>query len=83
MLPPRDAIDEIEVCRAVRATGAAGGPIDVLCPVTDGLADLGPVEGTLTAFDGVPVRETVVLDAADKGFVGDLAGDRVKLVILV
>lgn len=34
----------------------------------------GPVDGT-RAFDGVPVREAVALEAALNGFVGDLAGD--------
>lgn len=70
---PFDATDDTEACLVVRDAGAAGGPIDVLCAGTD-VRVRAPANATL-AFDGVPVRDAAVLDAALKGFVGDLLGD--------
>lgn len=69
---PLDATDDIEACR--RDAGTAGGGIDVLWELIE-VRVRAPAEGTLAALDGVPVLETVVLDAALSGLVGDLAGD--------
>lgn len=68
--------DEVDTC-LVRAVGG-GGPIDVRGPPTDG-RDFAPTEGA-RAFDGVPVRDTVVLEAALNCFVGDFVGDLAMLV---
>lgn len=73
------ATDDIEDCRFVREAGTAGGGIEALCAETprDVLGLVPPVDGTLGALDGVPVRDAVALDAALRGFVGDFAGDLV------
>lgn len=68
--------DEVDTC-LVRAVGG-GGPMDVRGPPTDG-RDFAPTEGA-RAFDGVPVRDTVVLEAALNCFVGDFVGDLAMLV---
>lgn len=70
---PREATDDTEACLVVRDAGAAGGPIDVRWAGTE-VRVRAPADATL-AFEGVPVREAVALDAALKGFVGDLLGD--------
>lgn len=68
--------DEVDTC-LVRAVGG-GGPMDVRGPPIDG-RDFAPTEGA-RAFDGVPVRDTVVLEAALNCFVGDFVGDLAMLV---
>lgn len=74
MLPlPRDAAEEVGVCRAVFEAGAAGGPIDVRCPGAD-VRWRALVDAT-RVFEGVPVLDAAALDAALKGFVGDFDGD--------
>ncbi len=71
--PPRGATEDIEVCRAVRDAGAAGGPIDVRWPGIEALCRA-PADAT-RAFEGVPVLDAAALEAALKGFVGDFDGD--------
>ena len=79
LLPtPLPAADDVEGCLVTRDAGKAGGPMDVLvlaAPPTEGRG-LVPTEETL-AFDSVPVRELVALDAAFVAscFVGDFVGD--------
>jgi hypothetical protein len=70
---PREATEDTEGCLVVRTAGAAGGPIDVRCAGTV-VRVRAPADATL-AFEGVPVREAVALDAALRGFVGDIVGD--------
>jgi hypothetical protein len=69
--------DEVDAC-LVRAVGG-GGPMDVRGPPIDG-RDFAPTEGA-RAFDGVPVRDTVVLEAALNCFVGDFVGDLIRVSI--
>lgn len=70
---PREATEDTEACLVVRGGGAAGGPIEVRWGGAEGRVRV-PADATL-AFEGVPVREAVALDAALKVFVGDLLGE--------
>lgn len=70
-------MEDTDDCRAVRVAGRAGGPIDGLAAVTEGLVDFSPAEAT-RAVDGVPFREFKALlgaVAVMSCFVGDFEGD--------
>lgn len=66
-------MDDVDVGRAVRVAGAAGGPIDVRTPVVEGR----PLEAAdeTRAFEGVFVLDTPALLGALTCFVGDFVGD--------
>lgn len=80
LLKPVDVLPFVEVVddwRAVRVTGAAGGPIEVRTPVVDG-RPLDAADET-RALEGVLVLETPALLGALTCFVGDLVGDSAKV----
>jgi hypothetical protein len=75
--PGLDIVEDVDGCLVVRARGG-GGPIDVRPPPTEARG-FAPTDGA-RAPDGVPVRETEVLEAPLSCFVGDFVGDLARLV---
>jgi hypothetical protein len=73
----RGVVEDVDTCLVGRVAGG-GGPMDVR-PPTDG-RDFAPTDEA-RGFEGVPVRETAVLEAALICFVGDFIGDLTRISI--
>jgi hypothetical protein len=72
--PGLDIDEDVDGCLVL----GGGGPIDVRAPPTEARG-FAPTEGARVP-EGVPVRETEVLEAPLSCFVGDFVGDLARLV---
>jgi hypothetical protein len=76
--PGLDIVEDVDGCLVARAVGG-GGPIDVRPPPTEGRG-FAPTDGA-RAPEGVPVRDTDVLEVPLSCFVGDFVGDLTNISI--
>lgn len=76
--PGLDIVEDVDTCLVVRAIGG-GGPIGVRPPPTEARG-FAPTDGAREP-EGVPVRETELLETPLSCFVGDFVGDLTNVSI--